>query len=156
MPILYTLLQSTDTRSITQLSLKQGNLDATSAIDRKGELQLNSSECRCQNLKPNIGSLNPETSFLSFWPCCPASGTLVPWQGIEPRLSALRAQNLNHQTSREFPEIFFQEEKPEISWWDFHGLMWTGLVVSWECGEKDQCHQVSGMNILWQREGGSI
>ena len=58
MPILYTLLQSTDTRSITQLSLKQGNLDATSAIDRKGELQLNSSECRCQNLKPNISRRN--------------------------------------------------------------------------------------------------
>ena len=45
---------------------------------RKGELQLDSTECRCQNLKPNIGSLYPETTFLSFWPHCPASGTLVP------------------------------------------------------------------------------
>lgn len=54
MPILYTLLQSTDTRNTTQLSSKQGNLDATPAIDRKGKLQLNSSECICQNLKPNI------------------------------------------------------------------------------------------------------
>ena len=58
MPILYTPLQSTDTRNITHLSSKQENLDATLSIDRKGGLQLNSSECRCQNLKPNISRRN--------------------------------------------------------------------------------------------------
>ena len=37
MPILYTPLQSTDTRNITHLSSKQENLDATPSIDRKAD-----------------------------------------------------------------------------------------------------------------------
>lgn len=42
--------------------------------------------------------------FKSFLASC---GTLVPQPGIEPLPSALEVQSLNHQTTREDPEIYF-------------------------------------------------
>ena len=41
--------------------------------------------------------------FLSFWPHWTACGMLVPWLGIKPAPSAVRAQSPNHWTAREFP-----------------------------------------------------
>ena len=35
-----------------------------------------------------------------------ACGILVPWPGIEPRLSAVEIQSPNHWTAREFPQIY--------------------------------------------------
>lgn len=40
-----------------------------------------------------------------FWPQG-ACRNLVPQVGIEPRSLAVKAQNLNHQTNREFPKQF--------------------------------------------------
>ena len=34
---------------------------------------------------------------------CRACGILVPWPGIEPKPLAVKAQSLNHRTTREFP-----------------------------------------------------
>ena len=45
--------------------------------------------------------------YLYFGPCLAAYGILVPWPGIEPMPSALRAQSLNHWTDREVPIIQF-------------------------------------------------
>ena len=36
-----------------------------------------------------------------FWPC--HCGILIPWPGIEPMPSAVKVQNPNHWTAREFP-----------------------------------------------------
>ena len=44
--------------------------------------------------------------FLFFLPCCVTCGILVPWPGIEPGPSAVRVQNLNHWTAREFSRCF--------------------------------------------------
>lgn len=38
-----------------------------------------------------------------FWPCCMAGRILVSRTGIEPRPLALKAQNPNYWTTREFP-----------------------------------------------------
>ena len=43
--------------------------------------------------------------FIFFWPYHVAHGILVPWPGIQPTPPALRAQNLNHWTSREVPPL---------------------------------------------------
>ena len=40
--------------------------------------------------------------FLILWLCHVACGILVPWPGIEPRPSAVKAQSPNHWTTREF------------------------------------------------------
>ena len=40
--------------------------------------------------------------FSFFWPCHMACGILVPQPGIEPRPSKVRAQSLNHWTTRQF------------------------------------------------------
>ena len=45
--------------------------------------------------------------FLFFWPHRAARGILVPWLGIESGPSAVKAQNPNHRTTREFPILFF-------------------------------------------------
>ena len=42
-------------------------------------------------------------SFLIFWPCIVACGTLVPWPGIELMPPALEAWGLNHWNAREVP-----------------------------------------------------
>lgn len=54
---MHTLLEQRHRNCITQLSLKQENLDATPAINITEEGTASSSECRCQNLKANNGSL---------------------------------------------------------------------------------------------------
>ena len=41
-------------------------------------------------------------SFLSFWQYNMACGTVVPWPGIKPWPTAVKAQNPNHWTTREF------------------------------------------------------
>ena len=41
--------------------------------------------------------------LIYFWPCLTACGILVPWPGIEPRPSALKAPIPNHCNPREFP-----------------------------------------------------
>ena len=38
-----------------------------------------------------------------FWPCHTACRIVVPRPGIEPSLSAVEAQSLNHWTSRKVP-----------------------------------------------------
>ena len=43
--------------------------------------------------------------FFSFWPCPVAYGIFVPWPGIEPAPLAVKAQNPNHWTVREFPLV---------------------------------------------------
>ena len=45
-------------------------------------------------------------SFFFFWPYWEACGILVPWPGIEPGPSAVKAQSPKHWTTREFPETF--------------------------------------------------
>ena len=45
-------------------------------------------------------------SFFFFWPCCVASGILVPQPGIEPAALAVKAPSPNHCTAREFPVNF--------------------------------------------------
>ena len=40
--------------------------------------------------------------FSFFWPCHMACGILVPQPGIELRPSKVRAQSLNHWTTRQF------------------------------------------------------
>ena len=42
-----------------------------------------------------------------FWFHHKASGILVPRPGIEPALSAVKAQRPNHWTAREFPKHIF-------------------------------------------------
>ena len=41
-------------------------------------------------------------------PCCAACGILVPWPGIEPTPSAVKAWSANHWTAREFPKSGFK------------------------------------------------
>ena len=41
--------------------------------------------------------------FCFVWPCCVACGILVPWPGVEPRPSTVKAQSPNHWADREFP-----------------------------------------------------
>ena len=47
--------------------------------------------------------------FFFFWPCHSAYGILVPQPGIEPRSWAVKAQTLNHWTTREFPAVLFSD-----------------------------------------------
>ena len=42
--------------------------------------------------------------YLFIWPRCAACGILVPWPGIEPSPSAVKAPSPNHWTAREFPQ----------------------------------------------------
>ena len=49
--------------------------------------------------------------LFSFWPRCVACGILVPWQGIEPGPSAVKAPCPNHCTAREFPDPAYK------IWW---------------------------------------
>ena len=53
-----------------------------------------------------------------FWLCHAACGILVPWPGIEPRPTAVKALSRNHWTTREFPlghcfEFLFWQEAVE-------------------------------------------
>ena len=50
-----------------------------------------------------------KTAFCFFppQPCRAACGILVPWPGIEPGPSAVRARSPNHCTAREFPKTAF-------------------------------------------------
>ena len=52
-------------------------------------------------------------SFSLFWPLCEACGILVPWPGIKPGPSAVRAWSPSHWTVREFPQ-----------WWFISGDRW--------------------------------
>ena len=52
--------------------------------------------------------------FPFFWPHRAACGILVPWLGIESGLSAVKAQNPNHRTTREFPLLYFFESIQEL------------------------------------------
>ena len=45
--------------------------------------------------------------YLFFWLHCVACGILVPRPGVEPRLSAVKAQSPNHWTTRAFPQVHF-------------------------------------------------
>ena len=42
-----------------------------------------------------------EYFIIIIWPCCMACGILVSWSGMETAPPALKAQNLNHWTTRE-------------------------------------------------------
>ena len=42
-----------------------------------------------------------------FWLRCAACGIIVPWPGIEPGPSAVRARSPNHWTTREFPNRLY-------------------------------------------------
>ena len=44
--------------------------------------------------------------FIYFWPCSAACGILVPWPGIEPAPSAVKARSPNHWTTRELLHLF--------------------------------------------------
>ena len=46
--------------------------------------------------------------FCLFWLYCRACGIVVPWPGIELEPLAVKAQNPNHWTTREFPMEFFK------------------------------------------------
>ena len=54
-----------------------------------------------------------KAAFLFYWPCCKACRILVPWLGIKPMPSAVKAQTPNHCTTRKLPnascklELFF-------------------------------------------------
>ena len=50
-------------------------------------------------------------SFI-FRPCHTAYGTLVPQPGIEPMVPALVMQSLNHQTTREVPDVLVFDSEP--------------------------------------------
>ena len=41
--------------------------------------------------------------FFFFWLCCAACRILVPWPGVEPRPTAVKALSPNHWTTRELP-----------------------------------------------------
>ena len=43
--------------------------------------------------------------FFFFWPQWVACGILLPWPGIKPLPSAVKAQSSNHWTDSEFPTI---------------------------------------------------
>ena len=45
---------------------------------------------------------SPGQIFFFFWPYCTAYGILVPQTGIKPGPQAVKAQNFNHWTAREF------------------------------------------------------
>ena len=54
--------------------------------------------------------LYPRGRILSFFwlhPCVAYRILLVPWLGIEPKSSAVKAQNPNHWTAWEFPKTLF-------------------------------------------------
>ena len=52
--------------------------------------------------------------LLIFWQCCVACGILVPWSGIEPRPSTVRAWSPNHWTAREFPGHTLKKKKQQL------------------------------------------
>ena len=63
-----------------------------------------------------LSYLDPLSSFLAqytinlfffFKPCHIAFGILVPQPGIKPKPSAVKVQNPNHWTTREFPQTIF-------------------------------------------------
>lgn len=105
--------------------------------------------------------------FFSFWPCPVAYGIFVPQQGIEPASLAVKAQNLNHWTVREFPLVhslhmtailwdsslswihFYHPSysfitpitEPRVSW-----AQWYGNLSVWTCrwraaGRLCCCHR---------------
>ena len=46
--------------------------------------------------------------FKTFWRCSEACGILVPWPGIKPASSAVKARSPNHWTAREVPHLIFK------------------------------------------------
>ena len=60
----------------------------------------------------NQGLLHPLFFLFFFWPRCVACGILVPWPGIEPVPSAVKAPSLNHWTVREYPILLKLQSLP--------------------------------------------
>ena len=73
---------------------------------------------------------------------CIACGTLVPWQGIEPRPTAVKTQSPNHWTAREFLAWQFLKERSGMDWgWrDWPSIMLMGyrhfFVLMMPCFSK--------------------
>ena len=59
-------------------------------------------------LSEPLSSLFSKFNLIFFWLHLEACGILIPWPGIKPRPLAVREQNPNHRTAREFPCLFFK------------------------------------------------
>ena len=61
--------------------------------------------------------------YLFIWPCRRACGILVPWPGIEPVPSAVKAQSPNHWTAREFLIDCFLQAPFTFLIWPFFQML---------------------------------
>ena len=72
--------------------------------------------------------------FLIFWPRHTACRILVPRPGIEPAPPAMKAQSLNHWTTREVPPHGFDVHFPKTN--DVEHLLMCSLAVCTSSTEK--------------------
>ena len=86
-------------------------------------------------LHADLPSNLPHLLFLVLAALC-GCGVSVPWLGIEPRSSAVKAQGSNHWTVRRFPKPatfdcqITSRQHSELSW--NKGIFWTSL-------ERERC-----------------
>ena len=107
------------------------------AGDRLGCIQSPTRElCSCHRLYtsslPFVKRLKICGNLFFFSPrlCRVSHEILVPWPGIKPGPSAVRAQSPNHWTTREFPVVTFHMRRAEVllipSWFILHQTSFKG------------------------------